>query len=122
MWEKHAAIEQALSERAREIFSLKETVILYDLTNTYFEGSKRGSKIAKHGLSKERRNDCPLITLSLTIDEEGFPKQSKVWEGNVSEPDTLKDILSGLKKKAGCFHTRKRLLWTPELQQKTLSH
>jgi hypothetical protein len=35
LWENHAAIEQELSERAREIFSLKETVILYDLTNTY---------------------------------------------------------------------------------------
>ncbi len=76
LWENHAAIEQELSDRAREIFSLKETVILYDLTNTYFEGSKRGSKIARHGKSKERRNDCPVITLSLTIDEEGFPKQT----------------------------------------------
>ena len=97
LWEHHVAIEQELSNRAREIFSLKETVILYDLTNTYCEGSKRGSKIAKHYKSKEKRNDCPLITLSLTIDEEGFPKQSKVWKGNVSEPDTLEDILLGLK-------------------------
>ena len=103
LWENHAAIEQELSKRAREIFSLKETVILYDLTNTYFEGSKRGSKVARHGKSKERRNDCPIITLSLTIDEEGFPKQSKVWEGNVSEPDTLKDIILGLKKEDGLF-------------------
>ena len=105
LWENHAAIEQELSKRAREIFSLKETVILYDLTNTYFEGSKRGSKVARHGKSKERRNGCPLITLSLTIDEEGFPKQSKVWEGNVSESDTLKDILLELKKKPALVNT-----------------
>ncbi len=110
LWENHAAIEQELSKRAREIFSLKETVILYDLTNTYFEGSKRGSKVARHGKSKERRNDCPIITLSLTIDEEGFPKQSKVWEGNVSEPDTLKDILSGLKKEDGLFSNERTIV------------
>lgn len=103
LWENHAAIERKLSDKAREIFSLKETMILYDLTNTYFEGSKRGSKVAMYGKSKERRNDCPIITLSLVIDEEGFPKQSKVWEGNVSEPNTLKDILSGLKKEDGLF-------------------
>ncbi|MBE7548378.1 MAG: transposase [Planctomycetia bacterium] len=101
--ENHAAIEQELSKQAREIFSLKETVILYDLTNTYFEGSKRGSKMARRYKSKESRNDCPLITLSLTVDEEGFPKQSKVFEGNVSEPGTLKDILDGLKKEDGMF-------------------
>ena len=68
LWENHAAIEQELSDREREIFSLKETVILYDLTNTYFEGSKRGSKIVRHGKSKERRNVCPtkdIVSASL---------------------------------------------------------
>jgi len=110
LWEHHVAIEQELSNRAREIFSLKETVVLYDLTNTYFEGSKRGSKIAKHYRSKEKRNDCPLITLSLTIDEEGFPKQSKVWEGNVSEPDTLEDILLGLKKEENLFPSQRTIV------------
>ncbi|HHT9130541.1 MAG TPA: IS1634 family transposase [Candidatus Brocadiaceae bacterium] len=110
LWKNHDAIEQELSARARTIFSLKETVILYDLTNTYFEGSKRGSKVARHGKSKERRSDCPLITLSLTIDEEGFPKQSKVWEGNVSEPKTLEHILSGLKKEPGLFPNERTIV------------
>lgn len=110
LWENHDAIEQELSVQARELFSLKESVILYDLTNTYFEGSKRGSKVAKHGKSKERRKDCPLITLSITIDEEGFPKQSKVWQGNVSEPETLEYILSGLKKEQGLFSGEKTIV------------
>lgn len=110
LWENHVAIEQELRNRAREIFSLKETVILYDLTNTYFEGSKRGSKVARYGKSKERRNDCPLITLSLTIDEEGFPKQSRVWDGNVSEPDTLRDILLGLKKEESLFASQRTIV------------
>ena len=110
LWENQVAIEQELSNRAREIFSLKETVILYDLTNTYFEGSKRGSKVARHGKSKERRSDCPLVTLSLTIDEEGFPKQSKVWKGNVSEPDTLEDILLGLEKGESQFPSQRTIV------------
>ena len=83
-------------ETAREIFNLKETVILYDLTNTYFEGSKRTSKIAKHSKSKDRRNDRPLVTLALTIDADGFPKHSRILDGNVSEPGTLEDILNEL--------------------------
>ena len=94
--ENHGEIEQRLSEKAREIFDLKETVILYDLTNTYFEGSKRNSKIAKPGRSKERRNDRPLVTLALTVDSDGFPKQSRIFEGNVSEPGTLEDVLNKL--------------------------
>lgn len=94
--ENHEEIEQSLSEKAREIFDLKETVILYDLTNTYFEGSKRNSKIAKPGRSKERRNDRPLVTLALTVDSDGFPKQSRILEGNISEPGTLEDMLNAL--------------------------
>jgi len=51
-----------------------------------------------------------IITLSLTIDEEGFPKQSKVWQGNVLEPDTLKDILLGLKKEDGLFSNERTIV------------
>ena len=110
LMENHEEIEQSLSGTAREIFDLKETVILYDLTNTYFEGSKRNSKIAKPGRSKERRNDSPLVTLALTIDADGFPKQSKILEGNVSEPGTLEDILNELSKAKDGFGAEKTIV------------
>jgi transposase len=97
----HEAIEQKLSHTARGLFDLKETVILYDLTNTYFEGSKRKSRMAKPGKSKDRRNDRPLLTLALTVDEDGFPKKSKILEGNVSEPGTLEGMLDELVKDGG---------------------
>lgn len=95
LWEKHEKTEQGLAEAAKRIFSLKETVILYDLTNTYFEGSKKDSDIAKPGRSKERRNS-PLMTLALIADEDGFPKNSKILEGSVSEPGTLEKALDDL--------------------------
>jgi transposase len=96
LWQHHDKIEQKLAQAARKLFSLKETVILYDLTNTYFEGSRKNSTIAKHGHSKDKRRDRPLVTLALTIDEEGFPKHSRVLEGNISEPGTLEGMLEDL--------------------------
>ncbi|MEA3486534.1 MAG: IS1634 family transposase [Thermodesulfobacteriota bacterium] len=90
-------IEKALSGREKKMFGLEEKVILYDLTNTYFEGVMKGCEKAKHGRSKEKRSDCPLVTLALVIDEEGFPKMSKTYPGSVSEPGTLKEILEDLK-------------------------
>jgi len=110
LWKQQDRIEQYLSKEARGRFSLKETIILYDLTNTYFEGTKNGSRIAKRARSKEKRNDCPLITLALTVDEEGFPKQSKVLEGNVSEPGTLKQILDELSDYTDMFRTEKTIV------------
>lgn len=111
LFEFHEAIESGLSESARKAFDLNESVILYDLTNTYFEGSKKRSKIAKYvGHSKEKRNDCPLVTLSLTVDGEGFPKQSKVYEGNVSEPETLDKVLKALDKDKSFYRTSKTIV------------
>jgi transposase len=37
-----------------------------------------------------------LLTLGLVIDELGFPKLSKIFQGNISEPQTLKHILEQL--------------------------
>jgi transposase len=101
-------IESRLAGRAKSLFDLGEKIILYDLTNTYLEGDAEGNEKAKRGRSKEKRSDCPLLTLALVVDEEGFPKASKVFPGNVSEPGTLREILRGLKKR----ESRQILLFT----------
>jgi transposase len=85
-----------LQERETDLFHLDEKILLYDLTNTFFEGSGRYNPKAHFGLSKEKRSDCPLVTLALVMDARGFPKTSQVFEGNVSEPGTLEKILAGI--------------------------
>ena len=94
------AIEQGLAARERRLFDLQEKIVLYDLTNTYFESSKTGGKKAR-GRSKEKRNDQPLVTLGLVLDEDGFPKQSHLFEGNISEPGTLERILDKIGSEGG---------------------
>jgi len=89
-------IEKALYARISDLFSLQDTVTLYDLTNTYFEGKLSGNVKAKRGHSKEKRSDCPLITLGLVLDGSGFIRCSRVFEGNVSEAVTLEKMLKGL--------------------------
>ena len=54
-------LENYLSKRSNELFDLEDKIIIYDLTNTYFEGRMLGNKIAKFGNSKEKRNDARLI-------------------------------------------------------------
>ena len=90
------AIEEHLSLKERNLFNLEEKIILYDLTNTFFEGTGKYNKKALFGKSKEKRTDCPLVTLGLVLDAEGFPKRSNVFGGNVSEPQTLETMIKGL--------------------------
>lgn len=92
LMEQKAFIEGALVQRERALFGLGEKLILFDLTNTYFEGNPVAVE-AQRGASKEKRTDRPLVTLALVMDEEGFAKWSKVFPGNVSEPATLKTVL-----------------------------
>jgi transposase len=89
-------IEGFLRGKERDLFSLEEKIILYDLTNTYFEGNQHKNPKARRGRSKEKRYDRPLVTLGLVIDEMGFPKTSRIFKGNISEPSTLLEIIESL--------------------------
>ena len=89
-------IEARLFERAMDLFGLSATVTLFDLTNTYFEGEAAQQPLARHGHSKEKRSDCPLLTLGLVLDGSGFVSRSRVFAGNVREHTTLQGMLEGL--------------------------
>ncbi len=94
--EHKKALEDFLYRRERTLFEFEETITLYDLTNTYFEGTARGNANAACGKSKEKRSDCPLVTLALVLDGSGFPKRSEVFKGNASEPLTLARMVGEL--------------------------
>ena len=90
------AIEAALFDRIRDLFTRPTTVTLYDLTNTYFEGAAAENPKAARGRSKEQRTDCPLVTLGMVLDSSGFVHRSKMFPGNAAEASTLQDMLKGL--------------------------
>lgn len=89
-------LETALRKRETELFPGETTLFLYDLTNTYFEGRCADNHLAKRGKSKEKRSDCPLVTMALVVDQRGFPLHSQIYGGNQSEPETLSDIIQRL--------------------------
>lgn len=97
------SIEQSLFRRIEDLFSLETTVTLYDLTNTYFEGDAGNISSAKNGHSKEKRTDCPLVTLGVILDGSGFIRRSKMFEGSVAESTTLETMLLQLNAPKGAL-------------------
>jgi hypothetical protein len=91
-----APLEQYLSKRTNELFDLEDKIILYDLTNTYFEGRMKNSKIAKFGRSKEKRSDAKIVVLAVVINREGFLKYSNIFEGNMADCKTLGTMIDAL--------------------------
>ncbi len=104
---KHQSeLEAFLSNQEQSLFNLDRSIVLYDLTNTYFEGQCTGNPKARFGRSKEKRSDCPLVTLGLVLDGDGFPLGSQVFPGNASEPATLELMLNGLQGKNPLRYTK----------------
>jgi len=97
LYAEKEALEQHLSVRTNELFDIQDKIILYDLTNTYFEGRKQGSKLAKFGRSKEKRSDAKLVVLGLVINPEGFIKYSSILEGNMADSKTLEGMINKLR-------------------------
>jgi len=89
-------IERTLFNRIHDLFGLETTVTLYDLTNTYFEGTAAANPKAHNGRSKEKRSDCPLVTLGLVLDGSGFARRSQTFEGHAAEAKTLEHLLKDL--------------------------
>lgn len=89
-------LEKHLCQRTDSLFNLTNRIVLFDLTNFYFEGRKAQSKKAKFGRSKEKRSDCRLLVLALCINEAGFIRYSSILEGNTADPKSLPDMVDKL--------------------------
>lgn len=94
--EKKHLLESFLYQKEKTLFTLDDSIIFYDLTNTYFEGQANSISKASKGRSKDKRADCPLVTLGIRMDRNGFILQSEIFPGNISEATTLQDAITQL--------------------------
>jgi transposase len=101
LYGKREPIEAALREKETTLFSLKESILLYDLTSTYFEGLCLSNAKAKRGYSRDSRPDCKQVVVGLVLDGDGFPKAHEIFAGNRSDSTTVADMLGVLEKRLG---------------------
>jgi hypothetical protein len=94
LYDLKSELEEYFYNKMTTLFDLDDSILIYDLTNTYFEGRKLHSKIAKYGRNKQKRNDCKQVVLAAVINKDGFLKHSNIYSGNMSDPVTLIDIIS----------------------------
>jgi len=98
---QRAAIEQALAARERTLFNLDDTLYLYDLTSTYFEGRCPYNAQAQRGYSRDHRPDCKQVVVGLVLDRDGFPRAHEVFDGNRQDRTTLEEMLAALEQRTG---------------------
>jgi transposase len=94
-------IEAALADRERTLFDLDQTVFLYDVTSTFFEGRALANPKAKRGYSRDHRSDCKQVLIGLAVNRDGFPVAHEVYAGNRHDSTTLELMLTALDKRVG---------------------
>ncbi|MGE5572738.1 MAG: IS1634 family transposase [Bacteroidota bacterium] len=94
-------IERELAARERELFNLDNTIYLYDLTSTYFEGQCERNPQAKRGYSRDGRPDCKQVVVGLVVNRDGFPVAHEVFEGNTRDSSTVDEMLDTLENRVG---------------------
>ena len=88
--------EQSFIENRLARRHLKEgTLVLYDVTSTYLEGSH--CPLAHHGYSRDKRSDRPQLVIGLLCASDGCPVAVEVFEGNTADPATVASQITKLK-------------------------
>lgn len=80
--ERQAKIEQALARR-----HLDHTLILYDVTSSYFEG--RCCPLASHGHNRDGKQGKLQIVIGLLCNADGCPVAVEVFDGHTGDPSTV---------------------------------
>jgi transposase len=88
-----------IQERLRSLRPSAPLLCLYDITSTYFEGTK--AEEGEYGYSRDKRWDRYQIVIGLVCDEEGLPLAIEVWPGNTADRSTVGDRVKVLKERFG---------------------
>jgi hypothetical protein len=93
--ERQERIENGLAKRHLGDGSL----VLYDLTSTYFEG--HSCPLAKLGYSRDGKRGLAQIVFGLLTDSQGCPIAVEVFAGNTGDPSTVASQVHKLRKRFG---------------------
>lgn len=93
--EQQPRIEQALARRHLS----NGTLVLYDVTSTYFEG--RTCELARLGHNRDGKKGKLQIVFGLLCSADGCPVAVEVFEGNVGDPTTLAAQIDKLRQRFG---------------------
>jgi transposase len=99
--ERQQSIEKALAKRCLSAGSL----ILYDVSSTYFEG--RHCPLAHFGHSRDERSGNLQIVFGLLTNAEGCPVAVEVFVGNTGDPTTVASQVSKVRER---FHLKQIVL------------
>jgi len=96
---RQAQIEETLSHLIRHQTGLSPTVVLYDVTSSYFEGE--WNELAAFGYHRAQKPGTAQIVLGLMTMADGEPSAGHVFDGNTADPRTVPAQVETLRTRFG---------------------
>ena len=109
LYDLHHELENWLSNQVRTLFGQENKILLFDLSNTYFEGRMKNSSLAKYGRSKEKRTDCKQVVLAAVVNTNGLLVRTQIYEGNRADCTTMQEVLKSIEHK-GLPESEKKII------------
>jgi len=89
------AVELAIFERLRNLFSVNVKLTFYDITSSYFYTDS--CPLGEQGYSRDQRPDLEQIVIGVVTSFEGYPIKHYVFEGNTKDETTVTAVVKSLK-------------------------
>lgn len=96
---KQEKIENRLYRKYVRDRGAAPTLVLYDVTSSYFEGTQ--NELAAFGYDRDKKRGKKQIVIGLLTAADGEPLAVKVFEGNTSDPKTVADQVRTVKDRFG---------------------
>lgn len=88
------AVELAVFERLRNLFSVNVKLTFYDITSSYFYTDS--CPLGELGYSRDQRPDLEQIVIGVVTSFEGYPIKHYVFEGNTKDETTVTAVVKSL--------------------------
>lgn len=86
---------EAIREELNASHPCTGRLLLYDLSNSYFCGTK--AELGGYGQSKEKRHDRYIVSYGLVCTEDGRPLDIRVWKGGTADAKTVAETFADWK-------------------------
>ena len=93
LFERQDAIQQKLAAKHLS----DNSIVLYDITSSYFEGEYEESDIVTYGYNRDKKKGHEQIVIGLICSREGCPIAVEVFRGNTKDESTVKDKITQIK-------------------------
>ena len=88
-------VQKELFNNVKRLYGIDISTIFYDMTSTYFEGTK--CPLGEYGHSTDHREDKLQINIGLGVDNDCIPITHEVFTGSVRDVTTVQDFAEKLK-------------------------